>query len=106
LQRVATLFYPDLILLFSLEKDIIVIKHSNVYLGLVTPSGGWWSPIEPGTKSLGPGFVWISDGEKRYSNNEPDVASKRTLRQPKSFIFASWEQYYKTFSVRNLQTFM
>ncbi len=31
---------------FSLEqKNLVVKKHYNLYLKLVMPSGGWWSPI-------------------------------------------------------------
>ncbi len=30
---------------FSLKKKIVVKKHYNLYLGLVTPSSGWRSPI-------------------------------------------------------------
>ncbi len=29
---------------FSLQKNLVsCIKHNNLYLGLVTPSSGWWS---------------------------------------------------------------
>jgi hypothetical protein len=28
-----------------LQKNVFVIKHSNLYLGLVMPSGELWSPI-------------------------------------------------------------
>jgi hypothetical protein len=31
---------------FSLQKNLVVMKHSNLYLGLVLPSGGWQSLIE------------------------------------------------------------
>jgi hypothetical protein len=31
---------------FSLKKKIVVTKHYNLYLGLVTSSSGWWSPIK------------------------------------------------------------
>jgi hypothetical protein len=32
---------------FSLEQKILVVKkHYNLYLRLVTPSGGWWSPMD------------------------------------------------------------
>ncbi len=27
------------------ENKLVVKKHYNLYLGLVTPSSGWWSPI-------------------------------------------------------------
>jgi hypothetical protein len=30
---------------FSLQKFLVVMKHSNLYLGLVLPSGGWQSLI-------------------------------------------------------------
>jgi hypothetical protein len=30
---------------FSLQKNLVVIKHSNLYLGHVLPSGGWQSLI-------------------------------------------------------------
>ncbi len=30
---------------FSLEKKLDAKKCNNTYLGLVRPSGGWWSPI-------------------------------------------------------------
>ena len=30
---------------FSLQKKLVVMKHSNLYLGLVLPSGGWKSLI-------------------------------------------------------------
>ncbi len=30
---------------FSLKKNLVVTKHYNLYLGLLTPSSGWWSPI-------------------------------------------------------------
>ncbi len=30
---------------FSLQKNLVVMKHSNLYLGLVLPSGGWQSLI-------------------------------------------------------------
>ncbi len=32
---------------FSLQKIVSRVKCYNLYLGLVTPSSGWWSPIEP-----------------------------------------------------------
>ncbi len=31
---------------FSLQIFLVVMKHSNLYLGLVLPSGGWQSLIE------------------------------------------------------------
>ncbi len=30
---------------FSLQKKLVVMKHSSLYLGLVLPSGGWQSLI-------------------------------------------------------------
>jgi hypothetical protein len=30
---------------FSLQKILVVMKHNNLYLGLVLPSGGWQSRI-------------------------------------------------------------
>ncbi len=31
---------------FSLQKKLVsCVKRNNLYLGLVTPSSGWWSPI-------------------------------------------------------------
>jgi len=31
--------------LFFFQKIVSCIKHNNLYLGLVTPSSRWWSPI-------------------------------------------------------------
>ncbi len=31
---------------FSLQNFLVVMKHSNLYLGLVLPSGGWQSLID------------------------------------------------------------
>jgi hypothetical protein len=30
---------------FSLQKNLVVMKHNNLYMGLVLPSGGWQSLI-------------------------------------------------------------
>ncbi len=35
---------------FSLQIFLVVMKHSNLYLGLVLPSGGWQSLIENDAK--------------------------------------------------------
>ncbi len=33
---------------FSLQKNLVsCMKCNNLYSGLVTPSSGWWSPINP-----------------------------------------------------------
>ncbi len=32
---------------FCLQTNLVsCMKHNNLYLGLVTPSSGWWSPID------------------------------------------------------------
>ncbi len=40
--------YPSkkLKLSFIFAKNIIVMKHNNLYMALVTPSSGWWRPIK------------------------------------------------------------
>ncbi len=37
---------------FSLQNFLVVMKHSNLYLGLVLPSGGWQSLILASKKSI------------------------------------------------------
>ncbi len=37
---------------FSLQKNLVVMKHSNLYLGLELPSGGWQSLIISSMKTI------------------------------------------------------
>ncbi len=54
---------------FSLQNFLVVMKHSNLYLGLVLPSGGWQSLIK--TRIREPAcFIMNANSKLWYRPNE------------------------------------